>query len=435
MNVKKSMEIMISRSMGESMIKSQDVQRDREQGFTLAEVMIAAAMSTAIIAAGIGALTVSQKTTQASSQVGNTQATARNALDMIAADIKLAGFGMQGLVGVPPLPAAATLGAVGNCQINGAPAAVVPGDNNALGADFGPDSISLVVPMTNSITAAGALWQVATAGGPAVIGGPTVSIAAIPLPANATTAMGNAIPGGAAALVGMAVSINGAAGSRITGTTPVQINVNPPISGQAQFGNGAQVYLVQCITYEVIPPPDALNLCQGNAPCLVRGVGVVGAPNTPPRCNAAGNACIPIMDGVEDLQLAYACDGCDPRVNAGTPDGQVDDLNLSNSFDQADFITDRNWFGNAAPYGTNMQPKTIRMVQISIVARETRTEQGMGEGNQVMVHGGPVPIVSDHNHATGVFTLGDNTTPAQLQAYQQFRRRILTRTVELRNQR
>jgi len=424
------MEIMISRSMGESMIKSQDIRSDSEKGFTLTEVMIAAAMSTAIIAAGFGALTVSQKTTQASSQVGNTQATARNALDMIAADIKLAGFGMQGMQGL----ANGILGAVGNCQVNGTPAAIVPGDNNPLGADSGPDTISLVVPMTNSIAAAGALWQVAT-GGPGVIGGANASIAAIPLPANATTAMGDAIPGGAAALVGMAVSINGTAGSRIAGTTPVQLSLSPPIPGPTQFGNGAQVYLVQCITYEVIPPPDALNLCQGNAPCLVRGVGVVGAPNTPPRCNAAGNACIPIMDGVEDLQLAYACDGCDPRVNSGNPDAQVDDLNLSNSFDQADFITDRNWFGNAAPYGTNMHPKTIRMVQIGIVARETRTEQGMGEGNQVMVHSGPIPIVSDHNHATGVFALGDNATPAQQLAYQQFRRRILTRTVELRNQR
>jgi type IV pilus assembly protein PilW len=433
--VKKSMEIMISRSMGESMIKSQNIQSDSEKGFTLTEVMIAAAMSTAIIAAGFGALTVSQKTTQASSQVGNTQATARNALDMIAADIKLAGFGMQGLMGVPPLPATATLGAVGNCQMNGTPAAIVPGDNNPLGGDFGPDTISLVVPMTNSITAAGALWQVA-AGGAGLIGGtgPGASIANIPLPANATTAMGDAIPGGVLALTGMAVSINGTAGSRIAGTTPTQINVNPAILG-AQFGNGAQVYLVQCITYEIVPPPDALNLCQGNAPCLVRGVGVVGAPNTPPRCNALGNACIPIMDGVEDLQLAYACDGCDPRVNSGIPDAQLDDLDLSNGFNQADFITDRNWFGNAAPYGTNMQPKTIRMVQISVVARETRTEQGMGEGNQVMVHGGPIPIVSDHNHATGVFALGDNATPAQQLAYQQFRRRILTRTVELRNQR
>ncbi len=412
------------RSMGESMIKSPDVRSDSEKGFTLMEVMIAAAMSTAVIAAGFGALTVSQKTTQASSQIGNTQATARNALDMLAADIKLAGFGMQGMLG----------GAIGGCQVNGTAAAIVPADNDPLGADSGPDSVSLVVPMTNSITAAGALWQVAAAG-PGLIGGANVSIASIPLPANAVASMGDAIPGGAAALVGMAVSLNGTAGSRIVGTTPTQLNLNPVIPGPTQFGNGAQVYLVQCITYEVIPPPDALNLCQGNAPCLVRGVGVVGAPNTAPRCIAMGHACIPFMDGVEDLQLAYACDGCDPRVNSGIPDAQVDDLNLSNSFDQADFITDRNWFGNAAPYGTNMQPSTIRMVQINIVARETRVEQGMGESNQVMIHGGPIPTISDHNHVTGVFALGDNTTAAQQQAYLQFRRRILSRTVELRNQR
>jgi type IV pilus assembly protein PilW len=118
-------------------------------------------------------------------------------------------------------------------------------------------------------------------------------------------------------------------------------------------------------------------------------------------------------------------------------DGQLDDLDLSNGFNQADFITQRNWFQvpPPAPYGTKMTPDTIRMVQISIVARETRTEQGMGEGNQVMANNSVIPIVSDHNHANGVFTLGDNATPAQQLAYSQFRRRILTRTVELRNQR
>jgi type IV pilus assembly protein PilW len=355
----------------------------------------------------------------------------RNAMDMLAADIKLAGFGMKGMQG----------GGVGNCQVNGTAAAIVPADNNPLGADFGPDTISLVVPMTNSITAAGALWQVA-AGGAGVIGGLNASIQTIPLPANAVTAMGNVISGGAAALLGMPVSLNGTAGSRIVGTTPTQLNLNPAIPGPTQFGNGTQVYLLQCVTYQVIPPPDGLNLCQGNAPCLVRGV-APGAPlpGQPPNCNNPNpnpllpHPCVPIIDGVEDLQLAYACDGCDPRINSGNPDGQVDDLNLSNSFDQADFITDRNWFGNAAPYGTNMQPSTIRMVQISIIARETSTENGMGEGNQVMVAGGPIPNISDHNHTTGVFTLGDNTTPAQQQAYSQFRKRILTRTVELRNQR
>jgi type IV pilus assembly protein PilW len=417
---------MIKQPMGEPMIKSLDLRGAKEGGFTLTEVMMAAVMSTAIIAAGFGALTVSQKTTRMTGQVGNTQATARNALDMLAADIKLAGFGMQGL----------TAGAVGGCQINGTPAALVPGDNNPLGADFGPDTISMIVPMTNSITAAGPLWQVA-AGAAGVIGGPNTPIANIPMPANATTAMGNAIPGGAAALLGMAVSLGGAAGSTITGVNAAGLNLNPPIPGPTQFGNGTQVYLVQCITYQVIPPPDGLNICQGSAPCLVRGavpIALVG-PGGPPNCNQVGANCTPIMDGVEDLQLAYACDGCDPRVNSGSPDAQVDDLNLSNNFDQGDFITDRNWFGFAAPYGTYMTPNTIRMVQITIVARQTRTDQGLGEGNQIMVHNTPIPVISDHNHATGVFALGDNTAPAQQQAYMQFRRRILTRTVELRNQR
>jgi type IV pilus assembly protein PilW len=141
------------------------------------------------------------------------------------------------------------------------------------------------------------------------------------------------------------------------------------------------------------------------------------------------------MDGVEDLQFGYACDGCDPRINAGSPDGQMDDLDLSNQFDQADFITNRNWFGTAGPYGTYMTPSTIRMVQINIVARQTRTDQGMGEANQAMVHSIPIPTISDHNHANGVFAAGDNASPAQQQSYFQFRRRVLTRTVELRNQR
>ena len=416
------------------MIKSHIRGHNGEDGFTLTEVMIATMMTAAILLAGFGALTVSQKTTQITGQVSNTQATARNALDMLTADLKLAGFGMQGMQG----------GAIGNCQVNGVPTAIVPGDNNPVGADWGPDTISLVVPMTNSIPAVGALWQVA-AGGPGLIGGANASIANIPMPANAVTEMGGTIPGGTAALVGMSVSLGGAAGSRIVGLGPggQSLNLNPAIPSPIQFGNGTQVYLVQCITYEVIPPApppappgsDPLNLCLGNAPCLVRGVGVVGAPNAPPRCNAAGSACVPIMDGVEDLQLAYACDGCDPRVNNAIADGQADDLNLSNTFDQGDFITDRNWFGTAAPFGDKMQPSTIRMVQVSIVARQTRADQGMGEANQVMVHSTAIPIVSDHNHATGVFALNDNSTSAQQQSYFQFRRRILSRTVELRNQR
>ena len=401
------------------------MQEQGQKGFTLTEVMVATMMTTAIVAAGFSALVVSQKSARITGQVGQTQATARTALDMITADLKLAGFGMRGLTA-----------AVGGCHVNGTPSALIPGDNNPLGADFGSDTISMVVPMTNSITAVGPLWQVSLPPG-GIIGGLGGSIANVPMPANATTAMANAIPGGAAALLGMSVSLGGVSGSVIQAVNAGGLALNPAIPGPVAFGAGTQVYLLQCITYQVIPPPDALNLCQGASPCLVRGavpIAMVG-PGGPPNCNQINSGCIPIMDGVEDLQLAYACDGCDPRVNNGIPDLQPDDLDLSNQFDQADFITNRNWFGTAGPYGTYMTPRQIRLVQVNIVARETRADQGMGEANSTPVHSMTIPVISDHNHATGVFVLGDNASPAQQAAYFQFRRRILTRTIELRNQR
>lgn len=400
------------------------VPNEAQAGFTLTEVMVATMLTTALLAAGFGALTVSQKTTRVSGQVGNTQATARNALDMITADLKLAGFGMQGLTAP-----------VGGCHINGTPSALVPSDNNPAGIDFGPDSISMVVPMTNSIAAVGALWQVFVP--PAgTIGGPNVPIANIPMPANATTAMGNAIPGGFLALPGKVVSLGGVAGSVIQAANVGGLVVNPAIQGPTAFGTGTQVYLVQCITYQVIPPPDALNICQGASPCLVRGEvpAALVLPGTAPNCNQANANCVPIMDGVEDLQLEYACDGCSPNINSGNPDGQIDDLNANNVFDTPDFVTNRNWFGTAAPFGTSMTPAKIRMVQVTIVARQTQLDQGMGEGVATNVsNNNAITNVSDHNHATGVFALGDNSTPAQQQADLQFRRRVQTRTVELRN--
>jgi type IV pilus assembly protein PilW len=124
-------------------------------------------------------------------------------------------------------------------------------------------------------------------------------------------------------------------------------------------------------------------------------------------------------------------------VEAGDPDGAIDDMNGSNSFDQGDFmagITGVNWF--LQPPSSKMTTNKIRTVQVSIVARQTRTDQGTGEGLSTLVQNmNTIPTISDHNHANGVFTLGDNSTPAQQQAYLQFRRRILTRTIELRNQR
>jgi type IV pilus assembly protein PilW len=127
----------------------------------------------------------------------------------------------------------------------------------------------------------------------------------------------------------------------------------------------------------------------------------------------------PIVDGIEDIQFGYACDGCNTAVNGGVADSIADDQNASGSFDQADFITNNTW--NVSP----LTPEKIRLVQITVVARQTIADQGSGEA-RVPMTATPAPlVVSDHNHSS------DTTyNPA---TYPQFRRRVLTRTIETRN--
>jgi type IV pilus assembly protein PilW len=401
-------------------------QRRNEAGFTLIELMIAVTLSTIIVAAGFATLTGGSKATGVSNMVADTQQNARAAMDLIATDLKAAGFGMvpNGYVMAPQ---------VGNCAIGGNAAPIVPSDNNPAGADTGPDRLSMVVPSTNSLAAP--LWQLT-----APPGGPGISNLTL-LPA-AVTAM-QAVPSGLAA--GSIISIDGVATATIGAIAGGVLNLNPPIvspwsPGVAPAQAPTQVYLLQCITYQVIPPPDPIGLCQGNAPCLVRGV----APGVALDCNVAGSGCLPITNGIEDLQLSYACDGCSlltPPNNNGIPDGIIDDQNGSNGFDQGDFISNNTWA--AIPGPGQITPNTIRLVQITIVAREApqhaSQDQGFGEGNgRATSTSAPLSVGSillpDHNHANGVFVAGDLPAagPA-MTAYQQLRRRVLTRTVALRN--
>jgi type IV pilus assembly protein PilW len=375
---------------------------------TLIELMIAASISVIVVAAGFATLTTGYKTTRVNNLTADTQQNARAAMDMIASDIKAAGFGM---IGQAPQ--------VGACAIGGIPAPIVPNDNNPGGADTGPDSISMVVPMTN--TQAAPLWQLSAAAGP--------GIASITFSVATVNAM-QAVPFGLA--TGSLISIGGATATvGAIGASGI-VNLNPALPAPVSAGVGTQVYLLQCITYQVIGPPDTNNLCRGNAPCLVRGV----APGTALNCNVSpvGNGCLPILNGIEDLQLAYACDGCVLTINSGNPDGIIDDQNASGTFDQADFITNSTWSGASA--GT-LSPTSIRLVQINLVAREApktqADDQGFGEGNAKAVSMNAPVIVSDHNHANGVFAAGDLPAGPAMTSYLQLRRRILTRTVELRN--
>ncbi|MBI3807774.1 MAG: prepilin-type N-terminal cleavage/methylation domain-containing protein [Nitrospirae bacterium] len=400
-----------------------------EQGFTLVEIMVATAITSVIVLAGMAALTMTGKAVRANEQISDAQQNARMAMEMIAHDIKMAGFGPAIDPSKNPLP-------VGNCGIGGTPVPILPGDSNpTVGVnDTGPDQISLVVPLT-VYTAPGVTgWQTTA---PIIVTGAapftafnSVSINAAILPAMTAAGFG----------ANSYISIGGVIATRVQGAaSPILLSV--PETGKIQIPTGTQIYMLQCITYQIIPQlaggtpgADLNNICGGNAPCLVRGIAnatVASFGRVLPNCNVPASPCLPIVNGIEDLQFAYACDGCLlPGAGLSEPDGRIDDVSLNLIFDQPDYISNQIW--TIPP----MTPSAIKMVQVSIVARQQSIDNGLGEGNS---QAGPGTLsttfltVDDHLHAGGVFVAGD--TGAQIPPYASVRRRVVTRTVETRNAR
>ncbi len=385
------------------MLRSAERTRD-ERGVTLIELMSGIFVATMIVGAGFAILTTTSKAVRANDQTVDLQQNIRMAMNLLEHDLKEAGFGM--------------VGQVGNCAVAGTARAIIPQDNTPGGNDAGPDAISLVVPTTSS-------------GSPAVVGPPAVpAVPAWTLAVAAATSAGqpgfNQLtlqPGAVAAMVaaGLAVnstiSINGAWTATVAAVSGNTITLTNRIPSPATFPIGTQIHLLQCITYQVIgyPLPDVNGVCQGAAPCLVRGVAGVGL-----NCNVAASPCLPIVDGIIDLQLGYACDGCSAIINGGVADAVIDDLDGSGGFTAGDFWTNSNWAG------PTLTPDKIRLVQVNLVARQTATDLGYGEGGTApaTLTSGPI-VVSDHNPA--------NDAGYNAATYSQVRHRLLTRTVDTRN--
>jgi len=351
----------------------------KQDGFTLIELMVGIVIAVIVSAAAFTALTSSSKATRVNDQTAQTQQSARVAMELISHDIKMAGYGMTG--------------PVGNCGT-----AIVPADNNVGGADTGPDSISLIVPTTISKLV-----------GP-VIGPFGMNTNPVPL-VSASGFSTNSF-----------ISIGGTTSATVASLSGNNLVLVSTVAPPAAFPVNMPVYLLQCVTYQVIQATDTnAAICGGSAPCLARGI---AAPLLGGRidCNGPGgtNVCVSIAEGIEDLQWAYGCDGCNALVNGGIADYVIDDQGvINNIFDAGDFVSDSNW---ATP---PMTPDTIRLVMVSIVAREIQAEQGFGEGNVTMANTTGPLIVQDHNPSADAGYVA--TT------YQQFRRRLVTRTVEVRN--
>lgn len=367
-----------------------------ERGLTLMEVMMALAISVIVVGGAYSVLYSSQQMQTINEQGVQAQQNGRIAMELISLDLKDAGFGAQAL---------AT--GIGNCGTN----AILPADNNTAGADTGPDSVSMLVPVVLS-TMSTAITGAA----------PTANVV---LQAGAVAAAGADGWGTAPyTFPSLTISIGGIQANTVTATAGDTLTLSSAVTlpATAALPVGTQILWLKCVMYKIVhASSNAVTeqpLCGGSLPCLVRG--------TPPCLTTqAGPACVAVADGVEDLQLSYGCDGC-----VGLEDGVIDDQagGTANQFDAADFVSNNAW--NAGLF----LPKTIRLVQVSIVARQMGTSMGSESVQGARANFTPSPlVVHDHNHASGVYAAGDLGTAAALIAYQKQQRRVFTRIVQLKN--
>ncbi len=365
-----------------------------EQGLTLIELMVSMLIGVTVIAAAFTALTTTQKANKANSQVVETQQNVRVAMDLISGDIKKAGFGSSGIVG--------------NCNVLIGTAAqvapIVPADQTVGANDTGPDSISMIVPTTGSSPD----WTLANPTG--------IGFSQITLQVGAAAAMTTAglTPG---VNNNDLISIGGLTAVRVLSIAGDTLTLGSTIAAPAQFLANTRVYLLQCVTYQVIQTPDTNNVCGGTAPCLVRGVTTAASPR---QCNvAAPSPCIPVVDGIEDLQIAYACDGCNNAINGGSPNGIIDDQGtIDNTFNDADWVSNNTWTTNAF-----FTANKIRLAKVGLVARQTQQDLGIGESmKSAQVSAGTVNVSMNNDHVIAI--AGTETG---------FRRRTLVRTIQTRN--
>jgi type IV pilus assembly protein PilW len=329
-----------------SCVASRASRRLRQQaGVSLVEVMMAVGVASTVVLAAYTLMSHTENAAVINDQTAEMQMNARIAMELLTKDLKEAGFGVNGPIG-------------------GCTNAIMPVDKNPAGADAGPDGFSVVAPTLLSTLANQA------SGGQLTVTLQSGAIAAAMLSGFGT---------------GSTISLGGAWTATVNSIAGDTLTLSSTLGQAAVFPAGTQIFWLQCVTYAVSTSPTT---CSGTGPCLLRGG-------------------VPVAEGIEDLQIAYACDGC-----AGVADGIIDDqLGSAAGFDTGDFVSNSNWATSP------MTPDTIRLARISIVARQTRTDPAWIS---------TVPVVAeDHNPATDPGFNGS--------AYRQIRRRLYTRTVQIRN--
>ena len=335
-----------------------------ERGFSLIELMIAMAMFAVVSLAGFTVLSSGQKSSVMNDEVVKIQQSVRLALELISRDIRMAGYGNPAAPSSVPYTG------------NGCTSTINPTNSST-----GPDSIAIIT-MDRVI---GRLQQNAPLG-------TATSTSTIVLD-SVTGLSANDIITLDGLFTTMVAAVNTGAKTltfpSLPSSWPTAIQTPQTFNGDTA-GKGTQVVRLTCVKYTVNTTTNQ----------LMRQDDSTGA--------------VAVVDGIEDLQLAYGVDA--------DGDGRIDDKSGSGGIDCLDLIpnslagTVTNSVGCSGTPPTSIStpptattPTTVRVVRISVVGKAGKKDKEFVTSSAVSVE--------DHNIAS---TTG-------------YRRRVLTRTVSLRD--
>ena len=353
---------------------------NKERGFSIIELMVAVAAFSIVSLAAFAVLDSGQRNALMNDQTVKVQQNVRLAMDLMARDIRMTGYGNP-LIGVLPPPCTNHMNAF----------------DNAPGADAGSDSISIMT--VNQ--------QIGTLSAPIPAVPPVV-----PTPMAMTTLIPPVAPG--------LVTLDGVFTSQATLTNPLLLTLGTTPPPNTTFPQGTAVFDLACVTYAV-----------------------TGALATPPfqLTRAVGGAvAVPIVDGIESIQFAYAVDA--------DGNGAIDDQagGVLGTFDCLDFVPNNGQCTDVAvrpagqgtvtliPASVNRTPTAVRQVRITVVGRAIPPANMYVPGNcwrDPGFTGGTVTQAEDQNLATAsapglAAGLCPGLPPGGI------RRRALTRVVSLR---
>ena len=356
-----------------------------QRGFTLIELIISMGIFAVVSLAAFSVLSSSQQSATMNDQTTQIQKNVRLALDLISRDLRMTGYGN---------PAAGALAGCGQ-HLNAT--------DNAVGADAGPDSIA-VMAVDSQI---GTLNAAMTAGNQMQV-------------ANLSSDVAVDLAAGKAVLV----NLEGIFTASVTAAGGTTLTLGTSLSPSMTFPKNTPVLRLSCVTYTVTDKGGQVG-----------GAGTVYAPYQLLR-----NA-VPIVDGIEDLQLAYALDT--------DGDGKIDDQAgggaLAGTFDCLDFVPNNTACIQGAPpalaAGTvttlpatvNASPTAVRQIRVTVVGRAIPPVAANTPNNcwtDKTFTSGAALQAEDHLLTAPVFPAGCALAgkPAGI------RRRALTKIVTLRNE-